>query len=75
MNEIKCLNHAIKPESEYKKDGQGDCSICIPHPDNIHCSAYQPVKITIFGFEVYDNTNISSLSKDKPRGNTINQME
>lgn len=50
---IPCMNQIIKTgESVWRKDGQGDCSVCKCDEKNKECSAYNPVRITINTFEV-----------------------
>jgi hypothetical protein len=52
----KCFNHYFKPSVDMIKPGKGDCSTCVPDENNKNCSEYQPIKITIYGFEVESDT-------------------
>jgi len=52
-NEIKkwCINQLnrskVKLPEYMQPEGIGDCTICMPCADNIHCSYYIPISLTI----------------------------
>ena len=47
-----CMNQVFRTEQLSKVLGQGECKTCQTHPDNVKCSQYQPVQITIKTFEI-----------------------
>lgn len=50
---VPCMNQIFKPKVlAWRKDGQGDCSICKSDEKNKECTGYSPVQITIHKFEV-----------------------
>ena len=42
-----CLRQLVRPEKPLPIRGVGDCTVCIQHPDNVHCKIFYPISINV----------------------------
>lgn len=52
---IMCLHQFIRPGMNIHRAGVGNCTVCVPSPENRDCLNYHPITVQFFDVKEEDD--------------------